>query len=95
MLKGLGLITLNDQFGSGGDGVLRHAVADQRIRAASLETPVGHRAVGGLLVTPEPGMRVDQFHFRDHTVHHHGLRGVKGRCKGMMSLHRHCGHHQS
>ena len=89
MLKGLGLIPLDDELGSDGNGVLRHTMTDQGIRAATLEAPVRHVAIRSLLITPEPGVGIDQLDLRNCTVHDHGLCRIEGCRERVMGLYRH------
>src|ERR1700752_4330147 len=86
MLESFGLIALDDELGPGRNRGLGHTMADQGIRAATLKTPIDDGTVSGLFVTPEPGVRINQFDFRNGAMHDDGLLCIEGRREGVMSL---------
>jgi hypothetical protein len=95
MFEGLGLVALNDELRPGRNRGLGDAVADQRIRATAFKTPIHDGAIGGLFVTPEPRVWIDQFDLRNCAVHDDGLLCIESRREGVMSLHWHCRYEQT
>src|SRR5437879_6531297 len=73
----LSLIAVDDDFGSRRDGSLRHPAAQQRVRGAAFDHPVGHFAVGVLDIDVNPGMGIDPFHLGDGSAQLHWLAGVE------------------
>src|SRR5438132_13581564 len=83
-LSALGLIREDFDLRSDRQARFRDAIPEEIGRGATLDSPIGHLAVGIFDIDPEPGMGIDQFHFCDCTLQVDRLFLIKSRRECVM-----------